>query len=138
MSAETGSCKENSAENSSTDAVSEPARKVFLLEDDPLIADNLETALEDYGWEVTYKITTVEEGLRIAQRAVFDVAILDVNLKGKKSYAVANVLSMRNIPILLCTGYSAEIAREQLPNIHILEKPFSSEQLHAALEQICR
>lgn len=111
-------------------------RTVFLVEDDPLIAESLEDTLRDFGWSITHKATTVEEGLRIARQAMVDVTILDVNLCGEESYPVAVALNKRHIPIIVCTGCGWGL-QDKFSKTIILEKPLSAERLRAALEQIC-
>jgi len=111
-------------------------RTVFLLEDDPLITTELEETLEEFGWTVAHKASTVEDGMQIAQECVFHVAILDIKLGERESNPIALVVSKRHIPIIICTGYHSESLHGKYPGIRILEKPFSSERLREMLEEI--
>jgi DNA-binding response OmpR family regulator len=111
-------------------------RTVFLLEDDPLIVSDIEATLADFGWRVSHRANTLEDGMRIARSALFDVAIVDVNLGGRESYPVALSVSERNIPLILCSGYALQALRDRFPDVLILPKPFPAETLRAMLEQV--
>ncbi|ABC63623.1 response regulator [Erythrobacter litoralis] len=78
--------------------------KVLVLEDEPLIAMNLQYAFEDEGAEVVVA-ATCEQALKSLADNPIDVAVLDVNL-GPKSHCgpVADALKQRAIPFILHTG----------------------------------
>ena len=80
-------------------------RKVLLVEDSPLIAMSLETLFEDMDWEMQGPATRLEEALKLAETTDADIALLDVNLDGELSWAVADVLKARGVPFVFATGY---------------------------------
>ena len=57
-------------------------RRVLVVEDEVMIAMLLEDMLADLGHEVVGPATRLEDGLELASSAEFDLAVLDVNLKG--------------------------------------------------------
>ena len=65
-----------------------------------------------------------------------DAAILDVNLSGKQFFPLAERLAARGLPIVFATGYG----RSGLPEIWqqnpVLQKPYTSDQVAAALAEI--
>ena len=67
--------------------------RVFLVEDDPLVAMMLEGYLDVLGHEIVATAATVAEALDLVAKRDFDLAILDVHLAdGKTSEAVASAL----------------------------------------------
>ncbi|MGE4429943.1 MAG: response regulator [Sphingobium sp.] len=80
--------------------------KCFLIiEDEPLIAFELASILEELGAERVETAESREEALNSLSRTTFDGALLDGNLHGKPVDDVAAELSRRSIPFLFVTGY---------------------------------
>jgi len=110
-------------------------RKVLLVEDSPLVAMSLETLFEDMEWEMQGPATRLEEALALAETTDADVALLDVNLDGKMSWAVADVLKTRGVPFVFATGYDgASMLPEAHGDARLVSKPFQI----GALEQLLR
>ena len=55
--------------------------------------------------------------------------MLDMNLNGTKSHAVADALAARGVPFIFSTGYSAHDMREGYRDRPVLKKPFKFEEL---------
>ena len=83
-----------------------PTFRVFVVEDEPLIAMVVEDSIELLGYEVIGPFAQHDEALAIATAGGFDCAILDVNIRGGNSYDVADVLLSRGCPFVMATGYS--------------------------------
>lgn len=80
-------------------------RRVLVLEDEALIALQIESILEELGAAVVGPVATVTEAVALLQDAKPDAAILDVNLAGERSDAVADACAALGVPFLFCTGY---------------------------------
>ena len=112
-------------------------RKVLLVEDSPLIAMSLETLFEDMDWEMQGPATRLEEALKLAETTDADIALLDVNLDGELSWAVADVLKARGVPFVFATGYDGA---SMLPDAHcdarLVSKPFQITELEVLLREM--
>ena len=110
-------------------------KRVLIVEDEPILAMTLEDMLIDLGCEVVGPVARLAEATEIAGSAEIDAAILDINLQGEHSHAVADRLIGRGIPILFATGYGAPHADgyEQVP---VLAKPYRLEQLRVLLDSL--
>ena len=86
-------------------------RRILVVEDEFLIAMEVEDILRALGAEVVGPFGRVEPALGAVQKEVLDGAVLDVRLDGETSEQVAADLVSRGVPVLLTTGYEAE----QLP-----------------------
>jgi CheY-like chemotaxis protein len=84
---------------------------VLIVEDEAMVAMLLEDLLHELGCHVVEIASRVETALTSILARIFDVAILDVNLK--TSYPVADVLELRKVPFLFATGYGTEAIPEK-------------------------
>ena len=69
---------------------------VLVVEDEAVVAIDLEFALEELGHSVV-GAGRLSEAMSAAQSSDFDLAILDVNLNGEPSYPVASVLEAKGV-----------------------------------------
>ncbi len=99
-------------------------RRVLVVEDEMMILITLEDMLGDLGCDCVTAAATVEQTLALMQTQSFDAAILDVNLDGDKSYAVADALAARGVPFVFSTGYSDSGVAEGYRDRPVLRKPY--------------
>src|SRR6266496_2388858 len=69
--------------------------RVLIIEDETLIALLLEDMLTDLGCTILGSASTVETAIDMLDRTPPSIAVLDINLGGEKSYAVAEALAKR-------------------------------------------
>lgn len=79
--------------------------RVLVLEDQFLIALEIEDVLARLGCTVLGPFSTVARALDLLGRVRVDFAILDVNLGDELSTPVAEALRARGVPFALSTGY---------------------------------
>lgn len=79
--------------------------RVLIVEDETLISMLMEVYLEQLGCSVVGSASRLDEAVEMAGRLEMDAAVLDVNLAGKMSYPVAEVLRARGVPFVFATGY---------------------------------
>ena len=80
---------------------------VLVVEDEFLIAMDLEAMLERLGAKVLGPAPTVHAALRLLETLRPDVALLDVHLKDGLVTPVAEALRSQSIPYALASAYSA-------------------------------
>ena len=108
--------------------------RILVVEDEPLVALQLQSTLEDEGYEVVGPAMTLAEGLRLAQSDKFDLALLDINLGTENSGPIALQLSDRRIPFVFSTGYTdSSTLPEQFRSIMRLQKPYSIEEIRRVI-----
>ncbi len=112
-----------------------PRRKALVIEDEPLIALELESLLEDLGFAVEGRGSTLAEAWVLADLCV-DVAVIDVNLAGQMSLGLAETLRRRGAHVIFCTGYTAIDLPPTLAGAPVLVKPVRQEALAAALDSL--
>jgi len=108
-------------------------RSILIVEDEPLIAMMLEDFLESLGHEVRGTCETVSEALAETDRGGFDLAILDVNLKGESAWPVATRLRERGIPFVIASGGHVDPPPPEFASVPMLEKPYTIERVTPVL-----
>ena len=107
--------------------------RALIVEDEPLILLDLRKMLAELGWKVVYSAGDLDEAQRLATKATFDLGILDMNLKGRSSSPVAEILKTRQIPIIVASGYSQDIIHAACPGAVFLQKPYLADDLERAI-----
>ncbi len=111
-------------------------RRVLVVEDEMLVLMMIEDMLADLGCESVTAAATVGQALALIDAPIFDFALLDMNLKGHKTHAVADALTARGVPFLYSTGYSGHELMDGYRDRPVLKKPFSGGELAAMLARV--
>ena len=115
-------------------AVSLVGRRVLIVEDNVHIAVTIAWVLKAQGAEIIGPAGTVQDALAlIAGNERIDGAALDVNLRGKMVYPVADVLRAKNVPMVFMTGYDFRSIEPGYANVPCMQKPVAVERLMQAL-----
>jgi CheY-like chemotaxis protein len=109
--------------------------RVLVVEDESMVAMLMEDMLADIGHEVGAVASTMDAAMAHATSGSFDVAILDVNLDGKPSYSVADMLASRGVPVVFATGYGDRARDHRFAATPVLPKPFAAASLRVVLSQ---
>jgi DNA-binding response OmpR family regulator len=108
-------------------------KSILLVEDEFLLALQLEELLQSHGGTVRGPYRTLDDAMKAAQHDDFDFAILDINLSGTMAYPLADHLLARGVPFLFLTGYSQGNLPKQFHGVPRLNKPCDQAQLIAIL-----
>jgi CheY-like chemotaxis protein len=106
-----------------------PGGSVFLVEDEVMIRMMVADMLEELGYSVAAEAGEINEAIKLAQSAEFDIAILDVNVNGKVISPVAELIQARNRPFIFATGYGSSGLPLEYRDRPALQKPFQIETL---------
>ena len=111
-------------------------RSILIVEDEPLIAMMLEDFIQSLGHDVRATCDSVSEALKAAQTGDFDVAILDVNLKGESVWPVASALRGKGTPFVLATGGHVDPPPAEFANVPTIEKPYTIDRVTPIIEAV--
>lgn len=111
-------------------------RKVLVVEDEMIVMMNLEFVLEDLGCSAICPVASVYEALALLNDANFDLAFLDINLSGEKSYQVADLLVAKGIPFAFSTGYFDHGDRPDFDSQLCLRKPYLASDVVAVVDKL--
>lgn len=107
--------------------------RLLLVEDEALIAMMAEDLIEALGHRVVLTVATLGEGQMACAGHDFDAALLDVNLNGESSMALAAALKSRGCPFAFTTGYGAGGIESAHADKPVLTKPYALAELEAVL-----
>lgn len=115
------------------------SRSILIVEDEPLIAMMLEDFLDSLGHQVVGTADTVKDALTRIDKGGFDVAIVDVHLKGgERGWPVADRLVTAGVPFILATGGSVDATPSVHSGVPVLTKPYTIDAIEPALALACR
>ena len=120
-------------------AYSDPfrVRSALILEDNMIIALDMEDILGELGVETVYVAPGKNEARRLVAENDIDLFILDVNLGDETSEDFAADLVAAGKPFLFATGYGeAENLKEKFPATRVLQKPFDYHTLRQTLQEL--
>ncbi len=111
-----------------------PDIDLLLVEDQMLIAMDVESMLADNGITRVVTAASAADALRRLKDYTPDIAVLDINLGMTTSAPVAEELMRRNIPFMFATGYGdRSMIPEACRDAPVLPKPYEAEALVAAI-----
>jgi DNA-binding response OmpR family regulator len=114
------------------------ARLILVVEDEFLVAMELEAVLEEGGFRVLGPVSTVQAALKLLDQQRPHAAVLDLNLRNETVTPVAQVLRRMQVPFAIASAYSTatwpqDTALDGAPS---LGKPTSPTQLIATLHDL--
>lgn len=111
--------------------------RILVIEDEYSIAESLRQLLEENGAEVVGPLADFDQAMVRVKCSGFDVAILDIDLRGSSAIPIADELLARNIPFVFATGYSAAQIPSRFAGVAIWEKPFHEQRAIADIRRLC-
>jgi len=108
-------------------------RRILVVEDEYFIASDLQRALQAEEAVVIGPVARLEPGLMLVDEGPLDAAVLDVNLEGTASYAIADRLAADGVPYMFVTGYDGWSMPEAYRDAPRVAKPFTSQAFIEAL-----
>src|SRR5262245_18138140 len=110
---------ERTQETARIDARGLPGTRILIVEDEGLVALQLQQDVERAGHQVVGPARSLKHGLLLASQERIDAALLDVRLGQETSAAIAEQLLARSIPFAFTTGYADNV---MLPD-HLRQAP---------------
>ncbi|MGX4728875.1 response regulator [Pseudomonas corrugata] len=116
-------------------------RRVLIVEDNLEVGRFANQILQDLGYETAWA-TNAEDALEMAgpDAAAFDAIFSDVVMPGIGGIALARELRQRrkDLPVVLTSGYSEELAHSGHEGFEFLSKPYSADQVSRILSRTMR
>ena len=105
--------------------------RILVVEDESLIALNLELILRRFGCEVVGLVSDVGDIVGAVKKYRPDGIFLDVNLRGRKVFDVLAEVIGFGVPCVLSSGYDdPTLFPEAFRNLPRIAKPFDEQALH--------
>jgi DNA-binding response OmpR family regulator len=114
--------------------------RVLIVEDNLFVGIELKQSLSDLGCEPVGPVARVEQAMRLARDETLNGALLDVDLHGELTFAVAEELERRGVPVIFASGYDDGDAIFPVRFVRHprLRKPFGEDDLRGVLTTMRR
>jgi DNA-binding response OmpR family regulator len=104
-------------------------RRILIVEDRFFVADDLRQLFTRHGAEIVAVVADADQAARLAETGPIDVAVLDVDLRGRDVFDAADILAARGTAFIFVTGYREVHLPERFRRRPIVPKPFSETEL---------
>lgn len=115
--------------------------RVLIVEDEAIVAADIQNTLESLGFTVLGRAATGEEAVSKTSSLKPDLILMDVKLKGDMDGIKAGleIRAVHKIPIIFLTAYSHPFCGDDprcyvMPRHPILSKPFDTAELERAID----
>ncbi len=115
------------------------ALRIMIVEDEPVIAEEIAATIEDLGYIPVAKVLHAKDVLNSFRTSAPDLVLMDINLGAGKDgiQLAAELKAEKNIPLIFLTSYSdktiVDRAKAVNPDGYIV-KPFDEKDLQVAIE----
>lgn len=114
------------------------ATEVMIIEDEPLIAIEIEQLVEELGHKVSGVARTHQEAVELFERAKPKMVLADIQLADGSSGidAVNDILNSAEIPVIFITAFPERLLTGERPEpTFLVTKPFNPEMVKALISQ---
>jgi len=104
--------------------------RVLIVEDDPFIAMDIESAVSDElgdGAELIV-VDSLSQARRAADQPI-SCALLDIDVVGGKTFGIAASLRAKGTPLAFVSGSAPSDVPPELRDVRFVRKPFSADEL---------
>ena len=112
--------------------------RVLIIEDEPIIAMDIETIVRDLGPDVTGVAVTRDEAVALAREDRPGLVLADIQLADDSSGidAVKDILSEFQVPVIFITAFPERLLTGERPEpTFLITKPFQRSTVKAAISQ---
>ena len=112
--------------------------KVLIIEDEPIIAMDIETIVRDLGHDVTGVAVTRDEAVALAMEMRPGLVLADIQLADDSSGidAVKDILAEFEVPVIFITAFPERLLTGERPEpTFLITKPFQRSTVKAAISQ---
>jgi len=120
------------------DIESQTRASVLIIEDEPMIAMDLETIVRDLGHEVAGIAVTADEAVAMAKLTKPGLILADIQLADNSSGidAVRDILNEIAVPVIFITAFPERLLTGERPEpTFLITKPFQRPTVKAAIAQ---
>ncbi|HEY8591835.1 MAG TPA: response regulator [Sphingomicrobium sp.] len=111
-------------------------KRILVVEDSPVVAPFTVDILEELGCEVIGPAPNMAAARELAEGEEFDAALMDVRIRGDRSYAICDILDAKNVPFVFTSGYADWQLPEKWEAVPRLQKPYTMGQVEEALARL--
>ncbi|WP_428679103.1 response regulator [Sphingopyxis sp.] len=113
--------------------------RILIIEDEPIIAMDIEMIVRELGHDVVAVATTHTEAVAEAQKHLPGLVLADIQLADNSSgiEAVQEILGSMSVPVIFITAFPERLLTGDRPEpAFLLTKPYQPATLRAAISQV--
>jgi CheY-like chemotaxis protein len=118
--------------------ITDRRKRVLLIEDEFLIAMDMQTSIEEYGCIVVGPARSGSEAIALIVAEPIDAAFLDLILGGEQCDFVAEELDAKGIAWALSSALSVHSLHARYQSVPLLTKPFAHGDLCRVLDGLLK
>jgi DNA-binding response OmpR family regulator len=103
-------------------------RRVLIVEDDPLIAMDLEAIAAEAGAEAI-SCSSIKQALAVLDDVDYGLALLDIDVVDGKTFDVARSLKARNVPVCFVSAVRGVDIPPDIADAAFVAKPYRAAEL---------
>lgn len=129
---------ETEYERALSDIEAQSRASVLIIEDEPIIAMELESLVTGLGHEVVGNATTHREAVALFKDASPGLILADIQLADGSSgiNAVKDILGTTDVPVIFITAFPERLLTGERPEpTYLISKPFSARAVQVAIAQ---
>ena len=112
-------------------------RHILVVEDDFFLADDLARSLRSHGAIVVGPLANVERALAlVTSNERLDAAVLDISVRERLTYPVAEALLAREVPFDFVSGFDQSVIPDEFSHFPRVTKPSQLSDILAVLRDI--
>lgn len=112
--------------------------RILVVEDEYFIADDIKHVLREQGANVVILSGSVEDARARIDDDGFEVALIDISLRGEMAFSLADELKRRNVPFGFVTGYNKAQIPQRFADAPYLTKPWDAKELVEDVQRLWR
>ena len=116
-----------------------PEKSILIVEDEPLIADDIASTLKEKGYGTMGPVDNAEEAISLLSKSKPNLVLLDIQIKGKKDgiQLASEIRSKYKLPFIYITSFYDRVTLDRVkatePQAYIV-KPFDENDLVINIE----
>ena len=113
------------------------AKRVLIVEDNPLLAYDLEDLIRDHGLEPVGPALDLQTGIMLARENQLHGALLDIDLGEDRVWPLARELKSHTVPFAFISAQcSGDMLPPEFADHDCIEKPAEREQIAATVTKL--
>ena len=107
-------------------------QRVLIVEDDPLIAMDLESIAAEAG-AISVACASVREALACLEAHDYALALLDIDVSDGQTFSIARLLRERGVPVCFVSALRRVDIPAELADMPLLPKPYRAAELRETI-----
>ena len=110
--------------------------RALIIEDEYFVADDLRKILKKQGADLVKLSGTVEDAIRNIREDGFEFALVDINIRGEMTFALADEFRRRNVPFAFVSGYERRFNPRRFEDVPNWGKPYDHRQIVTGIQSL--